>query len=123
MSPIRKVVTMRAYGCAILLAGVMIASSASVQAASLQVSPVNIEVQAPGAAAILKLRNEGTTPINAQIRVFRWTQTNGLERLEPATDGGARPRTAALAAKTDYTVRLVRVSKQPVASGESYRLM
>ena len=41
-------------------------------AASLQVAPVKVEVASPGAATTVKLRNEGTTPLNAQIRVFRW---------------------------------------------------
>jgi fimbrial chaperone protein len=92
-------------------------------AASLQVAPVSIEVPAPGAAATIKLRNEGTTVLNAQIRVFRWTQTNGEERLEPTDDVVASPPLAALAPQTDYTVRIVRVTKHPVAPGETYRLL
>jgi fimbrial chaperone protein len=92
-------------------------------AASLQVSPVTVEVPAPGVAAVLKLRNEGTTSINAQLRVFRWSQSNGEEKLEPTEDVVASPPMASLAAKTDYTVRLVRVTKQPIAAEETYRLL
>src|SRR5215467_1795122 len=91
-------------------------------AASLQVSPVMVEVAAPGAATTLKLRNEGTTPLNAQIRVFRWSQVNGEDKLEPTTDVVASPPLAKLAPKVDYTVRLVRVNKTPVAKEETYRL-
>jgi fimbrial chaperone protein len=91
-------------------------------AASLQVAPVSIEVQAPAAAATLKLRNEGPSPINAQLRVFRWSQTNGEEKLEPTDDVVASPPIVALTPKTDYTVRLVRVTKRPILVGESYRL-
>jgi fimbrial chaperone protein len=91
-------------------------------AASLQVAPVMIEVAAPGAATTLKLRNEGTTPLNAQIRVFRWTQVNGEDKLEPTNDVVASPPLAKLAPKVDYTVRLVRVNKTPVAKEETYRL-
>jgi fimbrial chaperone protein len=96
---------------------------APLSAASLQVAPVSIEVQAPGAAATIKLRNDGTTPLNAQIRVFRWTQTNGEEKLEPTDDVVASPPLAALAPQTDYTVRIVRVTKRPAAAGETYRLL
>lgn len=96
---------------------------APLRAASLQVAPVNIEVQAPGATATLKLRNEGTAPLNAQIRVFRWIQVNGEEKLEPTDDVVASPPMANLAPKADYLVRLVRLSKQPVSAGESYRLL
>jgi fimbrial chaperone protein len=91
-------------------------------AASLQVAPVMIEVAAPGAATTLKLRNEGTAPLNAQIRVFRWTQVNGEDKLEPTNDVVASPPLAKLAPKVDYTVRLVRVNKTPVAKEETYRL-
>jgi fimbrial chaperone protein len=91
-------------------------------AASLQVAPVMIEVAAPGAATTVKLRNEGTAPLNAQIRVFRWTQVNGEDKLEPTNDVVASPPIAKLAPKVDYTVRLVRVNKTPVSKEETYRL-
>src|SRR5437899_9338654 len=91
-------------------------------AASLQVAPVKVEVASPGAATTVKLRNEGTTPLNAQIRVFHWSQVNGEDKLEPTTDVVASPPLTRLLPKTDYTVRLVRVSKTPVGKEEAYRL-
>src|SRR5947208_2927824 len=91
-------------------------------AASLQVAPVKVEVASPGAATTVKLRNEGTMPLNAQIRVFRWSQVNGEDKLEPTTDVVASPPLTKLTPKLDYTVRLVRVSKTPVAKEETYRL-
>lgn len=78
---------------------------------------------APGAAATLQLHNVGDTPLNAQIRVFRWVQTNGEEKLEPTRDVVASPPIATLNPGTDYTVRVVRVAKQPVARSEDYRLL
>jgi len=92
-------------------------------AASLQVSPVSVEIPAPGASAVLKLRNEGTTPVNAQVRVFRWRQVNGEDKLDPTDDVVASPPLVSLAPKSDYTVRLVRVTKQPLEKGETYRLL
>src|SRR6266481_5415488 len=97
--------------------------SKGIRGASLQVVPVSIEVPAPGATATLKLRNEGPAPINAQIRVFRWSQANGEEKLEPTDDVVASPPMASLAPKADYVVRLVRVTKRPLSEGESYRLL
>jgi fimbrial chaperone protein len=87
------------------------------------VAPVSIEVLAPGAATTITLRNEGVSPLNAQIRVFRWTQTNGEEKLEPTEDVVASPPITSLPPNTDYTVRLVRVTKRPVAAGECYRVI
>ncbi len=111
--------TVSAVGAAVLLA--LFATAAL--AASLQVSPASIEVPAPGAATIITLRNVGTDPLNAQIRVFRWSQIDGGEKLEPTDDLIASPPITSLPPKTDYTIRLVRVSKRPISAGEAYRLL
>ena len=67
---------------------------AMLQAASLQVAPVLVEVPAPGATSTLKLHNEGTKPLDAQIRIFRWTQVNGVDTLTPTDDVAASPPAA-----------------------------
>jgi fimbrial chaperone protein len=113
---------MRVHAFAALVTAFLMPIGTSPQAASLQVAPVSIEVPAPGAASTITLRNEGPNSLNAQIRVFRWRQVNGEEKLEPTNDVVASPPLVSLAPKTDYTVRLVRVTKQPVSAGESYRL-
>jgi fimbrial chaperone protein len=93
------------------------------QAASLQVAPVLVEVPTPAATSSLKLRNEGTKPLDAQIRIFRWTQVDGADQLTPTEDVAASPPLASLRPNTDYTVRIVRTSKEPVVKEESYRLL
>jgi fimbrial chaperone protein len=93
------------------------------QAASLQVAPVLIEVPAPGATATMKLRNEGTKPLDAQIRIFQWTQVDGADVLTPTNDVVASPPVASLRPNTDYTVRIVRTKKEPAAKEEAYRLL
>jgi|SRR5437588_699628 len=112
---------MRARTLAILVSA-SLTSICAAQAASLQVAPVSVEVRAPNAAATITLRNEGASPLNAQIRVFRWIQVNGEERLVPTDEVAASPPLATLAPKTDYTVRLVRVTTRPISTGETYRL-
>ena len=113
---------MRKYMSAGLVAALLMPLPKLAEAASLQVAPVTLEIPAPGASATIKLRNEGTAPLNAQVRVFRWTQVNGEEKLEPTDAVVASPPMISLAAKSDYVVRVVRLSKQP-AAGESYRLL
>jgi fimbrial chaperone protein len=93
------------------------------RAASLQVTPVLVEVPAPGATATLKLRNEGAKPLDAQIRIFRWSQVDGADSLTPTDDVVASPPQASLRPNTDYTVRIVRTVKEPIAKEESYRLL
>lgn len=97
--------------------------SGPVHAASLRVSPTNIDLVAPGSAGVLTLTNEAKRPINVQIRIFRWTQANGVERLEPTNDVVVSPPSTKLTGGKDYAVRVVRVSKQPVAAEESYRVV
>jgi len=94
------------------------------KAGSLQVEPVLLDVTSAGAAAsTLTLHNAGTTPINAQVRVFRWSLVNGEEKLEPTDDVAASPPVMTLAPNAKNIVRIIRQSKQPVAGEESYRLL
>jgi fimbrial chaperone protein len=101
----------------------LLALTAKAHAASLQVSPTTVEVVAPGAAATIKLRNEEARPITAQVRVFRWSVVDGKEKLDPTDAVVASPPVVSLSPKTDYLVRIVRTSRQPVAGEESYRLL
>jgi fimbrial chaperone protein len=98
----------RAFGV-LLLPAWFAASDAS--AASLQVAPVLLEVEAPGAAATVTLRNNGARPIATQVRVFRWFQEAGGERLEPTEDVVASPPAVELQPAQDY-----------VEGEEAYRL-
>jgi fimbrial chaperone protein len=93
------------------------------RAGSLQVEPVLVDVTAPGAASTVTLRNEGAAPINAQIRVFRWSLVDGQEKLAPTDDVVASPPSVTLTPKGEYVARIVRVSKKPVTGEESYRLL
>ena len=114
---------MRRFFAAISSSIVLISANTPVSAASLQVTPVSIEVPAPGAAATVTLNNPSDSPLKAQVRVFKWSLVNGEEHLEPTAEVVASPPMATLQPKADYTVRLVRLSKQPAAAEETYRLM
>jgi fimbrial chaperone protein len=107
----------------LIAAGVLLAAHAQARAGSLQVEPVLIDVSAPGAASTITLRNEGTAPINVQIRLFRWSQVEGKEHLEPTNDVVASPPAITVTPKTNYVARVVRVTKRPVSGEESYRVL
>ncbi len=92
-------------------------------ATSLRAAPARLDLIAPDSAATLSLRNEEARPITVQIRVFRWSQADGIERLEPTTEVVASPPMTTVGPNAEYTVRVVRVSKAPVAGEESYRLL
>ena len=114
---------MRNLLAAISTSLILIAVSAPVSAASLQVSPVSVEVPAPGAVSAVTLNNPSENSLKAQIRVFKWSLVNGEEHLEPTADVVASPPMATLPPKADYTVRIVRLIKQPATTEETYRLV
>jgi fimbrial chaperone protein len=109
-----------AFGAALTCA---LFSAVYAHAASLQVAPVLLEVPAPGAATTMTVRNTGDLPIMSQLRVYRWTQVNGQEKLDLTDDVVASPPMVELRPKQDYTVRIVRTAKHPVAGEESYRVV
>ena len=100
---------------------VLIAGPAA--AAMLSVSPVSLDVAAPRTSTKLNLENRGEEPVTVQIRVFRWEAKDGKDSLTPMSGVVASPPIATLKPHGKYTVRIVRVAKEPVASEESYRLL
>jgi fimbrial chaperone protein len=101
----------------------VVALAAGAHGASLQVTPTTVEVVAPGAAATIKLRNDDARPIAAQVRVFRWSVVDGKDKLEPTDAVVVSPPVVSLSPKTDYVVRVVRTSRQPITGEESYRVL
>lgn len=97
--------------------------AAPAQAASLRVAPASIELPADASVATLTLRNDGEAPAHYQIRVFRWVQENGAERLEPTKAVAVSPPITKIAPGVDYTVRVVRLAGRPVTREESYRVL
>ncbi|MGX9147799.1 fimbrial biogenesis chaperone [Mesorhizobium sp. 128a] len=114
---------MRSMLVSIGAAAFLLAGSVLSEAASLRVAPTNLELLAPDSASVLNLKNDAKRPINVQVRVFRWTQEGGAERLEPTNAVVASPPATTLGPGADYVVRIVRVSKTPVAAEESYRVI
>ena len=114
---------MRAILCASLASLALAGMSNLVSAASLQVTPTTAEIVAGNSATTLTLQNPGKFPLKAQIRVMRWSLVNGEDHLEPATEVVASPPMMSIKPNADYVVRLVRLSKQPVAAEETYRVL
>ncbi len=97
--------------------------SANADAASLQVAPTSLTLQARRNADGLWLSNTGTAPLHAQVRVFRWTQENGEEKLAPATEVAISPPMLQLAPGTRQLVRVIRLGPPPAVVETSYRVI
>lgn len=108
-------------GLAVLLGG--LAAAQPVQAASLQISPVRLDLPADTAASKITLRNGGEENFNAQVRVFKWMQVDGKDRLVATRDVVASPPIIKLPPGRDSVIRIVRTAKQPAATEEAYRLI
>lgn len=103
---------------------VALAAPSPAAAASLQVTPILVDVAAEGAAATsVTLKNSSGKPVNAQLRVFRWTQANGQDQYEETTDVAASPPMVTMKPNGEYVIRVVRTSRAPVHGEESYRLV
>ncbi|WP_323120949.1 fimbrial biogenesis chaperone [Burkholderia alba] len=99
------------------------AFSAAAAGATLQISPVTLDMTSDSTAAGLTLRNPGERPIYGQVRTYRWTQDHGDDVLTPAQELVASPPLLQIAAQSDQLVRLVRVSRDKPPREQSYRVL
>jgi fimbrial chaperone protein len=111
-----------------LISGLLAASCISfaagaATASSLSISPISVEVPTPAGASRITLENDGTDPVNAQVRVFKWVQRNGKDELVPTRDVVASPPAIKMLPGKKTLIRVVRVNKAPIAAEETYRLL
>lgn len=102
--------------------GCMLLSSVA-EAGSLSASPTQISLVAPQTVASLKVTGQGEGTTAGQVRVLRWLQQDGEEKLVPTRDVVASPPALRLHPGKEMTVRLVRTAKSPVVSEECYRIL
>jgi fimbrial chaperone protein len=96
--------------------------STAATATTLQVTPISVE-SLGGSTETVTLSNTGNEPLNAQVRVYKWTQRDGQDVLEPTRELLASPPIASIAAGSSQVVRVVR-PEAPAGRGEAtYRLL
>lgn len=113
---------MKRLSLAASILGLLAAFASPADAASLRISPIGLDIPAGEHAASMTLVNTGAEPVNLQLRVFRWTQANGEDVLDPSTDMLVSPPAATIAPGASYTVRVARTTAAPVAAEQSYRV-
>lgn len=102
-----------------LLAGLALPAEAS----SLRVAPISLKLAAQEPAGVVRVWNDGREPVQVQVRVFRWKVVNGKDVLEATKDVVASPPMTTLVPGAENLIRVVRVSKRPLAETEGYRLL
>ncbi|WZB66892.1 fimbria/pilus periplasmic chaperone [Achromobacter xylosoxidans] len=104
-------------------AGWISLAAVPVQAATLQISPVLVDLAPQQGATGILLRNPGATPIYGQVRVYAWDQAQGDDVLTPTQEIQASPPIIQVPPNGEQLVRLVRVSKELAPMEQSYRLV
>jgi fimbrial chaperone protein len=112
---------MRVWRYAWMLAAA--AASIAAHAASLQISPVTVDMPADANAVGITLSNPGDQPLYGQVRVFRWGQSDTDDALDSTQDIVASPPLIQVAPHSDQLVRLVRQSHGAVTTEQSYRVL
>jgi fimbrial chaperone protein len=108
----------------LLFAGLAAALPALAQStAALQVSPIRLDLPAGRPAAVLTLHNEGSAPLDAQVRAFAWTQTLDEDRLDATRSLIASPPIVRIEPGGEQVVRVLRVGPASSAREETYRLL
>ena len=100
--------------------------SCAVAASGLQVSPVSLTLPPTQAADGLWLSNTGDNVVNAQVRVFRWTQEGGEDKLTPSRGLLVSPPMLQLPAEGRQLIRAIRAGAPPSgpdAVQEAYRVI
>lgn len=100
----------------------MLAFAAPASAFSVRISPIGVDLAPNERAQSLTITNIDSETSNMQVRIFKWTQVDGQDHLEPTTEIAISPPFLAVPAGKSYTVRVVRAAVQPEAGEASYRL-
>lgn len=82
-------------------------------ASGLQVSPISLSLQAQERASGLTLSNTGDATINAQVRVYQWTQDEAGDQLTPSRGLLASPPMIELQAGEKQLIRIIRAKAPP----------
>lgn len=114
-------VRLRLQAAVFLLALTLASGLAS--AASLQVAPTSLTLQATQNAEGLWLSNSGDQPVHVQLRVYRWTQSDGVESLDPTRDLVVSPPMQTLPPGQRQLVRIIRTAPVPPPSELGYRVI
>ncbi len=113
----------RAFVLPVLHAACALGLAAPAYGASLQISPVLINLRPNQSAGSIVLQNLGERAIYGQVRVYAWEQRGGEDVLTPTDELVASPPIIEIAARTSQTIRLVRRGGASPGPERAYRLL
>ncbi|MGK7248032.1 fimbrial biogenesis chaperone [Acinetobacter oleivorans] len=106
-----------------IITGLFLSLSSSINAATIRLSPVNVEILSHQNASSISLFNQSNESTDLQIRVFEWTQKNGQDQLTPTDEIAISPPFLKLQPNDSYNLRVVRINPAPVSGEKTYRII
>ncbi|MGU3313091.1 fimbrial biogenesis chaperone [Acinetobacter sp. M5A5_2a] len=106
-----------------IITGLFLSFSSIINAATIRLSPVNVEILSNQSAASISLFNQSNESTDLQIRVFEWTQKNGQDQLTPTDEIAISPPFLKLQSNDSYNLRVVRINPTPVSGEKTYRII
>ncbi|ADO48528.1 fimbrial biogenesis chaperone [[Enterobacter] lignolyticus] len=110
----------QSYAFACLLGSIIAVPHAA--ASGLQIAPVTLTLQGTQNADGIWLSNEGDNAINAQVRVYRWTQSGFADQLSSSQGLAISPPMLALAPGERQLIRVIRTGPPSGQVESAYRL-
>ena len=92
-------------------------------AASIRLSPVNVEILSDQTASSISLYNQSNESADLQVRIFEWTQNAGQDQLIPTDDIAISPPFLKLQPNDSYNLRVVRIKPEPISGEKTYRII
>ncbi|MGR2824554.1 molecular chaperone [Acinetobacter sp. 1124_18A] len=106
-----------------IITGLFLTFSSPINAATIRLSPVNVEILSNQTAASISLFNQSNESTDVQIRVFEWTQKNGQDQLTPTDEIAISPPFLKLQSNDSYNLRVVRINPTPISGEKTYRII
>jgi fimbrial chaperone protein len=105
------------------LAALLATLPSAAGAGQLQAGPTLIEITPAASATRLLLRNTGSLPVAAQVRVYAWSQSGGEDQLVPSAQLVVSPPIVELEPGGEQVVRVVRLGPPASGADQTYRVI
>lgn len=91
--------------------------------ASMNVTPLRLEVPTSDQSTQMMIRNHAQTPLDVQLRIFAWTQEEGEDQYAPTDDAFVSPSIVTIAPSEAQSFHVVANGSRDISSEKRYRVV
>jgi len=106
-----------------IITGLFLSLSTIINAATIRLSPVIVEILSHQKASSISLYNQSNDSADLQVRIFEWTQNAGQDQLTPTDEITISPPFLKLQPNESYNLRVVRINPEPISGEKTYRII